>query len=159
MAVRCVCMHAYPCKARGSGGMVPQEIFGYQMLWDYLSLWQRKQSRSSSLIRYMTGGVLYPIFGCPCMHLLSQLTSNFHVRRYYGWQNSRWGDRWWNSMRVNAVVLLVSHRQRSSGNSWVIPTSWKRMVVDRHFAVPWRILWDLSSQRREPQVYARVMCP
>ena len=31
--------------------------------------------------------------------LLCQLTSNFHKRRYYGWQNSRWGDKWWNSMQ------------------------------------------------------------
>ena len=29
--------------------------------------------------------VLHPIFG-----FLNQLTSNFHERRYYGWQNSRW---------------------------------------------------------------------
>ena len=43
----------------------------------------QKQSRSSS-IRYMARRVLYLIFGCPCMHLLSQLTSNFHERRYYG---------------------------------------------------------------------------
>ena len=28
------------------------------------------------------------------LHLLSQLTSNFHDRKYYGWQNSRLGDRW-----------------------------------------------------------------
>ena len=30
----------------------------------------QKQSRSS----YMAHGVLHPIFGCPCVHLLSQLT-------------------------------------------------------------------------------------
>ena len=33
------------------------------------------------------------------MHLLSQLTSKFHERKYYIWQNSRLGDRWWNSMQ------------------------------------------------------------
>ena len=38
----------------------------------------QKESRSS----YTARGVLHPIFGCPCMHLLSQLTSNFHERRY-----------------------------------------------------------------------------
>ena len=27
-------------------------------------------------------GVLHPIFSCPCMHLLSQLTSNFPDRKY-----------------------------------------------------------------------------
>ena len=38
----------------------------------------QKQSCSS----YMACGVLHPIFGCSCMHLLSKLTLNFHVRRY-----------------------------------------------------------------------------
>jgi len=56
--------------------IVPQNIFG------------QKQSHSG----YMAFGVLYPIFGCPYMYLLSQLTSNFHERKYQGWQNSRWGD-------------------------------------------------------------------
>ena len=31
---------------------------------------------------YLALGVLHPIFSCQCMHLLSQLTSNFHERRY-----------------------------------------------------------------------------
>ena len=31
---------------------------------------------------YLARGVLHPIFSCRCMHLLSQLTSNFHERRY-----------------------------------------------------------------------------
>ena len=34
----------------------------------------QKQSRSSS-VRYMACGVLYPIFGCPCMYLLSHQIS------------------------------------------------------------------------------------
>ena len=38
----------------------------------------QKQTRSS----YMAHGVLHPIFGCRCMHLLSQLTSTFQERRY-----------------------------------------------------------------------------
>ena len=38
----------------------------------------QKQSRSS----YKAREVLHPIFGCPRMHLLSQLTSNFQERRY-----------------------------------------------------------------------------
>ena len=38
----------------------------------------QKQSCSS----YMARGVLHPIFGCPHMHLLSQLTMNFQERRY-----------------------------------------------------------------------------
>ena len=37
----------------------------------------QKQSRSG----YMARGVLHPNFGCPCMHLLSQLTSNLNERR------------------------------------------------------------------------------
>ena len=36
----------------------------------------QKQSRSS--YRYMACGELHLNFGCPCMHLLSQLTWNFH---------------------------------------------------------------------------------
>ena len=43
------------------------------MLWD--CHFKTKQSRSST-IRYMARGVFYPIFGCPCTHLLSQLTLN-----------------------------------------------------------------------------------
>ena len=39
---------------------------------------EQEQSRSS----YIARGVLHPIFGChACMHLLSQLTLNFHKRR------------------------------------------------------------------------------
>ena len=37
----------------------------------------QKQSGSS----YMARGAMHPIFGCSCMHLLSQLTSNFHERK------------------------------------------------------------------------------
>ena len=35
---------------------------------------------------------LYGI-SCLCMHLPSHVMSNFHERSYYGWQNSRWGDK------------------------------------------------------------------
>ena len=42
---------------------------------------------------YLARGVLRPIFTCPLMHLLSQLTSNFPERRYQGWQNSRFTGR------------------------------------------------------------------
>ena len=31
---------------------------------------------------YMAHEVLHPIFGHPCTHMLSQLTLNFHKRRY-----------------------------------------------------------------------------
>ena len=47
----------------------------------------QKQSCSSCMARR----VLHPIFRCPYMHLPSQVTSNFHERRYYGWQNSTVG--------------------------------------------------------------------
>ena len=40
----------------------------------------------------MASGILHPIFGCPCVHFLSQLTLNFWERKYNGWQNSRWVD-------------------------------------------------------------------
>ena len=53
-------------------------------------LLRQKQSCSS----YMVCRVVHPIIGCPCMHLLSQLTLIFNERRYYSWENSRWwGDR------------------------------------------------------------------
>ena len=48
----------------------------------------QKQSRSSC----MACGVLHRIFGCPCMHLLRQLTRNLYEGKNYGWQNSRRGD-------------------------------------------------------------------
>ena len=41
------------------------------------TIWGQGQSRSSSVC-YMAWGLLYQIFGCPCMHVLSQLT---HERR------------------------------------------------------------------------------
>ena len=74
----------------------PWNFFRNHMLWDcFWGHLGQKQSRSSS-VHYMACRVLYPIFECPCthlliMHLLSQLTSNFHERRYYSWQYSRWG--------------------------------------------------------------------
>ena len=45
----------------------------------------QKQSCNSS-ISYMVCGILYPIVGC--IFAISQLTSNFNERSYYGWQNS-----------------------------------------------------------------------
>ena len=43
---------------------------------------------------YMVREVLHPIFGCQCMHLLSQLTLNFDERRYtkVGRTAGAWGD-------------------------------------------------------------------
>ena len=70
----CVCMHA--SMTRGVWGMFPQEIRCSEIASE--EILGQKQSRSS----YMACGVLHPIYGCPCMHLLSQLTSNFHERRY-----------------------------------------------------------------------------
>ena len=68
-------------QARLGGGGVFLEIRCSEIASE--AILGQKQHRSSS-VRYMAHGVLYPIFGCPCMHLLSQLTSSFHERRYYG---------------------------------------------------------------------------
>ena len=70
----------------GPGGMLPRtflEIRCSEIASE--AILGQKQSRSS----YMARGVLHPIIGCPCMYLLSQLTSSFYERRYQGWQNSR----------------------------------------------------------------------
>ena len=37
--------------------------------------WDREKQSCSSSVRHMARGVLYPIFGCPCMHLLSHQIS------------------------------------------------------------------------------------
>ena len=59
------------CKTRGVWGHAPpgnlQKLDALRLL-----LRDRRVSRSS----YMAHRVLHPIFSCPCMHLLSQLTSN-----------------------------------------------------------------------------------
>ena len=63
----------------GSGGMPPRkflEIRCSEIASE--AILGQKQSGSS----YMARGAMHPIFGCSCMHLLSQLTSNFHERRY-----------------------------------------------------------------------------
>ena len=80
-----VCMHARLGGGGGGGGWghaPPGNFFkiGCSEIASEAILGQ-KQSRSSCVAR----GVLHPIFGCPCMHLLSQLTWNFYERRYYGW--------------------------------------------------------------------------
>ena len=65
-----VCMHKH-AKLGGSsppGKFIRCSEFAFE---------GQKQSCSS----YMARGVLHPIFGCPRMHLLSQLTSNFQERR------------------------------------------------------------------------------
>ena len=62
-------------RLRGSGGMLRGSKIASEAILG------QKQSRSSRAC-YMARGVLYPIFGCPCMHLLSQLTSNLHERKY-----------------------------------------------------------------------------
>ena len=43
------------------------------------------EQKQSVVAKHMACGALHPIFGCQCMHLLSQLTLNFNERRYYGW--------------------------------------------------------------------------
>ena len=73
-----VCVHNYKhAKVVGSGGMLPQEIFEikYSEIVSEVILGQ-KQIRSS----YMARGYIHPILGFPCLHLLRQLTSNFHEK-------------------------------------------------------------------------------
>ena len=56
----------------GSGGMLPREFFKIRCTEiASVDILGQKQSRNS----YMACGVLHPMFGCPCMHVLSQLTS------------------------------------------------------------------------------------
>ena len=71
-----VYMHKHE-RPGGSGGMLPQETLCSEIASAEAILGQ-KQSPSS----YMVRGASHPIFGCPCMHLLSQLTLNFQERRY-----------------------------------------------------------------------------
>ena len=82
-----VCMYKQACKTRGLGACSPRkflEIRCSEIASE--AILGRKQSHCS----YMAHGVLHPTFDCPCGDSLSQLSSNFHERRYYGWQNSRW---------------------------------------------------------------------
>ena len=60
----------------GSGGISPHKIRCSEIASE--AILGQKQSCSSHMAR----GVLYPIFGCPRMHLLCQLTLNFHESRY-----------------------------------------------------------------------------
>ena len=58
----------------GSGCILPQEILEIRCpeIASEAILGQ-KQSHSSS-VHYMARRILYQTFGCPCMHMLSQLT-------------------------------------------------------------------------------------
>ena len=64
----------------GSGGTLPREIFLEIRCPEIGSeaILGQKHSHTS----YLAREVLHPIFTCPRMHLLSQLTSNFPKRRY-----------------------------------------------------------------------------
>ena len=74
----------------GSGGMLPQESL--EIICSEIAS-EAILGQKQSHISYLAHGVLHPNFGChACMHLLSQLTSNLHKRRYKVWQNSRWSD-------------------------------------------------------------------
>ena len=77
MGVRFVWMHASACKTRGVWEHAPPGFL--EMRCSEIAseaILGQKQSRSS----YMARGVLHPIFGCPFVHLLSHLTSDFHER-------------------------------------------------------------------------------
>ena len=71
-----VCMYKH-ARLGGSGGILPQESFKCCEIASETILGQKQSCNS-----YIAHKVLHPIFDFPCMHLLSQLTSNFHDRRY-----------------------------------------------------------------------------
>ena len=80
MSDLCVCIHKQVRVGGAAWGHAPPEnvleIRCSEIVFEVIL--GQKQSRSS----YMVHRVFHPIFGFPCMHLLSQLTSNFHERRY-----------------------------------------------------------------------------
>ena len=81
-----VCVHKH-ARLAGSRGMLPQESF---LKFDALRLLLRPfWDRSRAVVATWFTEYFIQFFGCPCMHLLSQLTSNSTTE---GWQNSRWGD-------------------------------------------------------------------
>ena len=84
MGVWSVCMHAWACKTKACS---PRKVFEirYSEIVSEAILGQ-KQSYSSYMVRW----VLHPLFGSPCMHLLSQLTSNFHERIKLAEQQVGW---------------------------------------------------------------------
>ena len=70
--------------------MLPHEIF--RNIDALKSLLRPFWDSSRAIVATWLAAILHPIFGCPYMHLLSQMTLNFDERRYLGWQNSKWGD-------------------------------------------------------------------
>jgi len=68
-------------KSRGSGGLFPQELDALRLLLGPFL------DKSRGIVATVLSN-----FRLSYMHLLSQLTLNFHKRRYWGWKNSRWGD-------------------------------------------------------------------
>ena len=66
-------------RLQGSGGMLPQEFLEIRCseITSVVIL-----GLKNSHTNYLAHRVLHPIFSCPCMHLLSQLTSNFPDRKY-----------------------------------------------------------------------------
>ena len=120
MDVWFVCMRAYKhARIEGSGGMLPQEILEIRSS-EIASEAILGQKQSPSSYVYMARGVFHPIFGFPCVHLLSQLTSNFHERRYWVWQNSRWVDitkrklssAWTSDLFTHVFTRVLSSQRR-----------------------------------------------
>ena len=90
MGVWCICMYNNGVWGYAS----PGNFLKNQMLWDWF--WGHFRTKAAIVVVYATcraREVILAVHVWPCMHLhlLSQLTSNFHERRYYSWQNSRWG--------------------------------------------------------------------
>ena len=73
-----------------------------RLFWDRSSAIRITTWRAKYCIQFLAVHV--------CICYISQLRSNFHKRRYYGWQNSRWGDRWWNSVQKILKICQKSIR-------------------------------------------------
>ena len=80
-----------PLECRGNGNFLPNAL----ELYAYLRTKGLNIDNRTSIIYGLTNvkkinhkadgsarGALHPIFGCPHMHLLCQLTLNFHKRTY-----------------------------------------------------------------------------
>ena len=127
------------------------------MLWD--CFWGHFGTKTAVVYSYMARRVLHPTFSCPYMHLPSQVTSNFHERRYYGWQNSRWQNCWrwptrrttgelsstWNSCaRIYARVLSSQQRKPLMG------------VSQGAYIAATKLVWN-GSEASEPLANGRAL--
>ena len=98
-----VCMYKHLILG-GVWGHAPPGIFYIEIRCSEIAseaILGQKQSCST----YISCIVLHPGFACPDM--ASWHPWNFQERRYNGWQNSRWGEKWWNSVQT---ILKIVHK-------------------------------------------------